>query len=308
MQTQNSLHICRSSELPFKPKSMKVGYVCSGEEYDDFGQHLFAFADNSSAHGLQWGRRKYPMPANKTVLAMGNSHTRQMIHALICQYSAVVKSFTPCGNCNGRAMFMFTVRFRNNATLLVSTNSYIMYTKRWVTLLERSTLRGRSLESVDAIVLGKFNGWDDSKNTTFQRDMLALRDAPGTEDVDFERLEPPNLDQVAALYAGPIVTVSSYSRQADTDTATRREVVGRLTHGGRSNAVFVEGRKYIERLGECAHDGNPQLNTCRDPSDSSRNAHSSGSPSHRCVGVHGGHPDLIAWDVIESLFELLGAK
>jgi hypothetical protein len=112
---------------------------------------------------------------------------------------------------------------------------------------------------------------------------------------------------MAALYAGPIVTVSSYTRNADEDTARRREAVGRLTREGRSNVFFVEGRKYVERLGECAYDGDPKFNTCRDPSDHNR-AKSGGSPSHRCIGAHGGHPDLNAWDVIEFLFEHLGAE
>jgi hypothetical protein len=306
MLTQSSLHICRSSELPFKPKSITMRYTCKGEEYDDFGKHLIAFANNSSVHGLHWGRRQYPIPDNKTVLMMGNSHTRQLIHALVCQYNAVLESILPCHSCKAPGHFVFTARFRNNATLFVSTNNYIVYTRRFVTLLEQTTLEGRSLESVDAIVLGKFNGWHDSKNTTFQRDMVALRNTSGAEDVDFETVQPPDLAEMAALYAGPIVTVSSYTRNADEDTARRREAVGRLTREGRSNVFFVEGRKYIERLGECAYDGDPKSNTCRDPSDPNR-ANSRGSPSHRCIGAHGGHPDLNAWGVIEFLFEHLGS-
>jgi hypothetical protein len=280
-----SLHICRNSTLTFASQKLSIPYKCEGQEYEEFGQKLFLFADNTTGHGSKWGRRPYPIPSGKTVLMFGNSHTRQVAHAMVCQYGAQVESYQPCHCDCGEA---FTVRFRNDAVLHVVTNCYIVYTNHWVSLLERAL--HQSLDSMDAMVLGKFNGWTSSQNTNFRRAMMNITTADnGT--VDFEHIKPPNLDQVAAVYSGPIVTLTMFAQYAERDAAARLETVERSTVAGRTNLAYIYGRTYVERLGECAADGKTKVTVqCLD------------APSHRCTGAYGGHADLVAWDVIEEIF------
>lgn len=63
----------------------------------------------------------------------------------------------------------------------------------------------------------------------------------------------------------------------------------------RDNVRLINGRQYIGVLGECSSDKwQGGAGTCEnDPN------------AHRCVGARGGHPDLVAWDVVENLHDLL---
>jgi hypothetical protein len=84
----NPIHFCRSKRkgnfvIPGKKTGFPILYQCTGPEYKEFGQKLNSFADNITLHGPIWGRRLFPIPANNRVMALGNSHTRQVMHSLI---------------------------------------------------------------------------------------------------------------------------------------------------------------------------------------------------------------------------------
>ena len=70
-------------------------------------------------------------------------------------------------------------------------NSYHVCSPRWEKLAEASL--NRTLDSIDAIVSGKFNSYNDSKDTSIMNLMSIL--TVGT-DADFERARPPNVEDV----------------------------------------------------------------------------------------------------------------
>mmetsp|Transcript_62763 Transcript_62763/g.152818 ORF Transcript_62763/g.152818 Transcript_62763/m.152818 type:complete len:681 (+) Transcript_62763:42-2084(+) len=99
-------HFCGKSQVfPLgrdgddQQNSLHLLYQCSGEAYDNFASSLQKLAANktssdttSSSSSSQefWGRRHSPLPPNVTVLALGNSHLRQVSKTLACQYSRVL--------------------------------------------------------------------------------------------------------------------------------------------------------------------------------------------------------------------------
>jgi hypothetical protein len=282
--------------------SLGIGYQCSGEAYEDFSSKLESFTIKKSrdyatrGYGTSWGRRKSALPADKTILLFGNSHLRQVGMSLICQYWAQAHDFIRIDNDT------LTVHFYNNVTIHIITNNPFVYSKQWVDILESRLLK-RPIASLDAIVLGKFNGLGDSQNSSFFQAMQEL--SASVECVDFNGIEPPGIEAVARAYNGSIVAVSMFAQYAQSHEKNTKREINKLTEGskGRKNLRFIPGRKYINGLGlECGSDTH-EGGTCnerrsstvkRDPRD-----------MHRCMGAHGGHPDLLAFDVVEELFALL---
>ena len=80
---------------------------------------------------------------------------------------------------------------------------------------------------------------------------------------------------------------------------------------------YINGRKYIPILGECstniknanaaAAEGAAEgtTKTAKYECDTIVASNTSHSGHHRCTGLYGGHPDLIAWDIIETLYSVL---
>lgn len=291
-ESTNGLQLCRLPVLHFngihlENNGTKLGilFQCVGKEYDEFGDKLFSFANNRSVHGNHWGRRSFPIPRDKSVLMFGNSHTRQTAHALVGQHHDKVQSAS-CLQKNN----VCTFQFDNNVSLHVVANSPVVHSHKWLDLL--AGVVGRPLQSFDAIVLGKFNRWVECSKK-FQ-DVMTQDGRELDKSIDIKRITPPNMSTVAQVYSGPIVAVSMYAKSAEQQSNKTRAMVAELIREGRKNIVYIDGRKYIGELGECGSD----LKT-GDPGHCNE-----GSPGHRCTGPKGGHPDLIAWDVIESLYTL----
>ena len=208
----------------------------------------------------------------------------------MCQYQSNIRSLT--SRENEISGYGYTVEFQNDAVVEALINSYAAYGAKWVDLLEDKL--NRSLQSFDAIILGKFNMLNDSRNTTFYAQMQQFSNE--IDGVDFLHTKPPRLDQVASVYKGPIIAVSMFSNRSMflADAKRMANAVERLQTKGRDNVHFISGRKYISDLGECG--SNKRLGT--------DDCHEVGE-FHRCNGILGGHPDLMAWDVIEYLYRLL---
>jgi len=283
------LHICRVPEIALDPEDpLYLLYHCQGPNYDAFGESLLKFANNTAIHSPTWGRRPFPLPANKSILFFGNSHTRQTANAFLCQYKDQLKSLTP--RVSGKVGY--TAEFMNGAKVEALINSYAVFGREWKSLMEGEL--GRSLASYDALVLGKFNRLLDSHNTTFYTEMEAL--SKERDDIDFFNVKPPTLADVAAVYDGPIVAVSMFSnakmpRKAANGMLKNAKMLHRK---GRKNVYYIDGRKYTSEVGE---GGSQNQYKIRDSVDAGE--------THRCHGALGGHPDLMAWDVIEQLYRLL---
>jgi hypothetical protein len=301
----NHLHFCRvpkvdnlqhqhanSNSTPFI-----LQYQCTGKPYEDFSKKLLDFAtssSNSNSTTPTWGRRIYPLPPNKSVLIFGNSHLRQVSKTLVCQYANAIESFEITH------ADAFIIRFRNNSTWISITNSPIAYSYDWQDLLEKQM--GRSMQSLHAIVLGKFNLYEEAKHTGFERTMR-LEQQAYIGLADFESIPPPTLKQVAEVYSGPIVSMSMFSQYDRKRVNQTLTLIQQLKHK-RDNLWFVDSRAYTSPLGECGSDDKLIVGTCHEPGDVIHGSNRNPADMHRCTGPNGGHADLIAWDIVETLYQV----
>lgn len=117
-------------------------------------------------------------------------------------------------------------------------------------------------------------------------------------------VEPPDVIRLAHSYGGPIVFVSNYDVGKVSPATKIFQVMEEISESSqRNNLVGIMSRRYISELGgnECGTDVRHTTNLSAVPDCGPRHAR-----SHRCVGNAGGHPSLIAHDVQEALFSLLG--
>ncbi|GKY90533.1 hypothetical protein MPSEU_000027000 [Mayamaea pseudoterrestris] len=295
-ETNNNLHFCQSS---FSNTSKEVkGYKCAGPAYDNFTNRLweYAHAKNDST----WGRRQYPLPPNVSVFVLGNSHTRQTYSAMRCQYySQLASSKDHLDLFGGSKNAPSTWRYKNNATMVVLSNSPFVYHKeQWAQTIER--MLGRSLSSFDAVVMGRINTIETQSN--FGRSLANFsKDHPELFDSSFTT---PTVERLSQVYTGPIVAVPMFAAYGqDVKENARRTAENLKRTENRTNIRIVDARKHIMALGEeCGSDESTGVGEClnvavkggRNPAD-----------MHRCTGRKGGHPDLVAWDVIEKLHRKL---
>jgi hypothetical protein len=111
-----------SHRLCRMPHDQVAGYVCRGPEYDAFADKLAEFIEEETPSRQEtWGRRKFPFPANSTILAVGNSLTRQLFEVFPCQYRDVLVSWIDreanSTNAMRRATF-YEGSFENGAKLI----------------------------------------------------------------------------------------------------------------------------------------------------------------------------------------------
>ena len=271
------------------------------------------------------GRRPSPLPNDTNLLIVGNSHTRQVLKELLCQYGEEVVEYCegPRFRCQHPGLphtslsppskgwgYTFSVAFRNNATLTGTTNSLYVYSDQWALYIE--AILGHRLDWYDAILVGKFNGVSDSRGTNFFDtarefgkeigDIDFLReDAKEISTVDFEHVSPPTLADFAAVYKGPLVYMGMFakysSRVTDRSTMTMEK---EWRENKRGNIQVIDGRKYVNAIGECGSDARVTEGPCFQFGDDTHGQRSAEN-MHRCVGKLGGHPTLMVWEVIESL-------
>jgi hypothetical protein len=266
-----------------------TSYACEGPEYDAFAEKLEAllkiFEQQDSALGksIQWGkRRNSPFPDNATILAVGNSHTRQILQTLTCQYKVVqtIDMESNTTEISRRGSYYLTV-FANHAKLHLITNHALFYSRKWLTYLHEMT----GLSNIDAMIVGQINGMAEAYNTSFMD--LMIEKTSHLEDADFTSVNPPQLKQFAEFYSGPIIAHSLMCYWGYDNFHTMTDVVRSIN---RPNVQMVNGRAYTGMLGECSTNNWLSVGVC-----------GTDASAHRCVGDRGGHPDLLAWDIVEAL-------
>ena len=248
-------------------QKLTLQYPCMGDHYDEFTRVLHSLADTLPE---PMGRRDFPVASDRNILVLGNSHTRQMMDSLICQFRNEVVEFARVVASN--VTLSTNVRFANNSTIISITNNPIMDSPDWVALIEKGFRR--PLNSYDGIVLGKFNANNGSK--------------------------PPKLCDVAKVYDGPVVYVSMFARYGNPELTANLAFI-KSVNSTRHNLSTINGRKYIDTMKmECGAMDVDSAGLCYEDSDN-KNVPREANSMHRCVGAKGGHPDLIAWEVAEKL-------
>jgi len=273
-----------------------MNYQCESPQYKNFTERLQTYAESNPYNSTTWGRRKYPLPPNKDLIALGNSHLRQHLQALICQFAPVIVD----ARFEGKKTPDIYIRFANNSTIRALINSPVEMAKDWKSLLqERYT--SKPLMDFDAFLLGQFNNGGqlkDIQNTTYYRQMMNM--SKNDKDLDFEHQAPPNFVEVAKYFSkGPIVFASNYDSTKRRQSNAMDVLQAMLDMAPAQSVERFQGilsRKYIPFLDndECGTDDFLGVGWC----------HPKGGVSHRCNGYGGGYPDLIAFDIVESLFKL----
>ena len=151
------------------------------------------------------------------------------------------------------------------------------------------------------------------------------------DNLSFQNFSPPTLSDAAEHFHNPIIAVSMFSRtDVSRFQASRRDyyekqqqmqnqrqcylepnddkntIKQQMQLCNRTNVYFVNSRKYVDEIGlECGSDDKLVTGTCHEPGDIIPNSNRNPSDMHRCAGQYGGHADLIAWDLVETLYEIL---
>lgn len=270
-------------------RTIDIPYQCDGPYYRSFISHLRTFSDDMVTQGEQtfnWGHRNN-LPANRKYLFLGNSHTRQTAMQLLCQLN--VQNTESLEEKNKAMARRYDLD--NGAEVFLVVNSYVVHSPNWAKLLEEQI--GIPLSGFDCVVLGVFNTCNAEVNTTFATDMKGMLDEEAG--VDCLKQEGPSLKEVAAVYHGPLVYVSMFATYRFKTYSQDREDATKMR--GRSNLLYLDGRQYIRMDGmeECGSPKRDEMSDCVDDDDARRYY-------HRCVGRFGGHPDLIAWDIVEFIY------
>jgi hypothetical protein len=268
-----------------------IEYQCNGTEYDNFTSQLHQLASDISAtqKSKTWGRWPEPLPPNASVLFLGNSHTKQTAHEYVCQYADQVESV-------GQYHRSTTVfQFQNMASIYLVYNSPVDAALDWTGRLE--SLVRRPLGSFQAVVLGQFNGaGPDVRNSNYYRQMMNWSESDSG--LQFGKVTPPDVVQVAGAFPGPVVFASNYDVGKSASSKLILQAIEDIKlRTNRTNLAGVLARNYLSALGgnECGTEIRNGVGDCG----------RFRAASHRCVGPNGGHPTLIAHDVQELLYSFL---
>jgi hypothetical protein len=170
------LRLCSRPRLQLAENVVKqVTFQCGGAVYYDFGQKLLKY--NQASSNYFWGHRAIPFPPNKAVLFFGNSHTRQLVEAFLCQYHDLIDyGSLLTGNHNSGF-----VRLVNNATIHWLTNNWVAFSKKWTQDILAEIPEPRPVASFDAIVLGYIN--PVSQGSNYYLDMMKMASIHKTMDI-----------------------------------------------------------------------------------------------------------------------------
>lgn len=273
---------------PFAP-IVPVYYQCEGPLYDNFTVQLHQYVNQVAAVTSEtpssWGKRQWPVPAHQKILLFGNSHTRQVTESLLCMYQddSVLESIVVNA-------FSFRYTLRNNSTLVLVVNSPIPYSTRWVEMLYNET--GIPLNDFDAVVLGMLN--ECGNTDTFSQQMEAI--SAQMDHVDCLHIAPPTTtDWSHQFTTGPIIFMPMLSSKAKIIQKYTSEIKA-LRQTGLDRVSFLDARKHVLAVGvECASYNRTGSSDCLNRI----------GPTHRCEGRKGGHPELVAWDLVERWYEVL---
>eukprot|EP00978_Attheya_sp_CCMP212_P032325 scaffold125706_cov56-Attheya_sp.AAC.1 len=132
--------LCRKPYIEVKDDVYKaVLYQCDGEDYYEFHNSLQSLWCESLTERPFWGRRESPAPRNTNILVWGNSHTRQVVEAMMCQYEdKIVNGYLGEEH---KGDYMGWVQLEHNVTIMWVINTWHSFTgDRWQHVLETYVL------------------------------------------------------------------------------------------------------------------------------------------------------------------------
>eukprot|EP00977_Amphora_coffeiformis_P028875 scaffold37622_cov199-Amphora_coffeaeformis.AAC.2 len=184
----------------------------------------------------------------------------------------------------------------NNSTLSIVINAPIPYSKRWKERLQEETQN--SLDSYDAVVLGLMN--ECGLENAFATEMKALSEQ--LPDVDCLHIPPPTLTKWTQVYHGPIIFLPMMSPKDELVKPILKDMENILEKQTQfQHLSYLPARQHIEAMGiECASNSRTGTSDCTNDM-----GPITGPNRHRCEGASGGHPNLVAWDLIERLYEIM---
>jgi len=318
MHAPSEFHFCRVREMTFPTSpgpgnvTKRIRYPCEGKEYDSFAEQMLNYATERQAADknlIWWGKREYPLPENSDILVIGNSHTRQTLNALLCQYAEHITRIQDFGRLNNNHLpgGFEAFHFSNNATITLISNSPLVFVKAWKQFLELYGLH-RDIESYDAVVLGFINQYTPGvpSNTTYYGEMERfVHGNPELYDLEHWHTLGIDIQQMVHAYSGPVVVLPMFSLYNRPHLDNVKSIVDKWKNSDSSssrakNIKILNGRAHVEVLGECASLKPWEFDICR------MGTQGNIGNQHRCTGAKGGHADLLAWDLIETLYNVMG--
>jgi hypothetical protein len=263
-------------------------HVCRGPGYDQFAQSLHAYALNTSRRRpMGWGRRyqnTVPPPGTR-LLALGNSHLRQVMWAWLAQIYNHIPQITIQRVRRLQDRYALRIDFVNNASLYVLTNTYVPYSENWTNALRQLT-DNWTLAEFDAVIVGNVNDCSHSRLEKYRQ-----QNNMGSSRVSCNFTKPQPQDWMKA-YSGRLLFVTSFDGHKFAQDVSWGNAV-QFSRQAHDRVGFIYGRCHVERTGHegasIEQGGDVECAVCS-------------TDSHRCIGEYGGHPDLIAWDIVEWLW------
>jgi len=89
-KSPDTLHFCRLPKLNLpEGGGLPTACQCQGFACKNFTDRMMQHVQNASSP--TWGRQHFPVPKGKSILVIGNSHTRQTLRALLCQHQKEIE-------------------------------------------------------------------------------------------------------------------------------------------------------------------------------------------------------------------------
>jgi hypothetical protein len=270
-----------------------IPYQCEGPLYNQFTLDLRQYAAEQIQTGARpplWGQRE--LPPNCRLLLWGNSHTRQIGLSLVGQHTHVEKVIIYSQDLNKAMARRFD--FSHNRSVYVVANTYAAYSTKWRRLLEIQIQK--RLIKMDAIIVGTFNTCNAPVNTTFAEEMKQWEEHQFDGEVDCVHQEGPKFAEIASEYEGPMAYSSMFAEYRHKTYDAERESVMEMQKA-RSHLAYLDARHHVVNMQtECGSPFRESVGDCVNNATAARKY-------HRCVGPRGGHPDLVAWDFIDYVWQ-----
>jgi len=325
------LHICRQPLIYLtnstlqKPSydTINTTFKCQGDAYKLLGEQIMNFHDNTTHNmpsSLQnnssssltmesisesWGYHDTMLPGrNKSILLIGNSHTRQQLEALLCQYSdSIIDGRLYDKKSERTRADSGWVLLKNQHRIFWLFNKHIFYdTLKWKSNIEEyfneKEERGEDtfflFDDLTVIIVGTFNLVNhQTLGTSFYDEMIRQFELHNmTNSTAKEGRLPPSISMIAKEYNGTIIKATGFDfiqeRKGDNEAQLQE-----MKEFKNRNFYYLDGRKYIKLLqNEGASDGSKFGVGSNCPEGSCNN-------NHRCSGEYGGIADIVVWYLVD---------
>ncbi|CAB9500378.1 expressed unknown protein [Seminavis robusta] len=235
---------------------LEIPYQCAGPAYDKFGNDLQELIDmkaartTSTSSSRLWGRRSTPIPTHAAIAASdtpptfilfwGSTQLRQIVAALLCQYSEWVISVRHiyASRQPSTKSHAWQIILHPNIHMFVVINPPFVYLNdKWQDLLERHILN-MPLAMMDMVVMSKFFRYAPKYGVALEEfwmdfeDDWTVPDTVNEEPIDLvDLLLPSDHTEGGIAYEGPILYVSWFAPYGTKEYNRVVEVIDALKEG-----------------------------------------------------------------------------